>query len=313
MTDVRVKDGKIVLPGRIDARWAFQRYEAVRARLPQAAFPQTAARAADLSTIQDRFDGFIFDSFGVLNVGETPIATAPARIAALREAGKHLLVLTNAATAPLSTLPEKYARLGFDFAAHEIVSSREVLAMGLRSLDPDILWGVVAPTGSDLAEFDARTVRISQESSLEALGGVILLSSKDISAALAERLGAFLAARPLPLLVGNPDLVAPRETGFSLEPGAYAHGLADTFGLAPEFFGKPFGNAFQTALSRLPAGLDPTRIAMVGDTLHTDILGGAAAGLGTILVTDDGVMQDMDVEACIAASGIVPDYIVPVI
>ncbi|MFD1810358.1 HAD hydrolase-like protein [Gemmobacter lanyuensis] len=34
---------------------------------------------------------------------------------------------------------------------------------------------------------------------------------------------------------------------------------------------------------------------MVGDTLHTDILGGQAAGHGTILVTDHGLFKGRDV------------------
>ena len=56
---------------------------------------------------------------------------------------------------------------------------------------------------------------------------------------------------------------------------------------------------------------DPSRIIMVGDTLHTDILGGAAAGLATALVTDHGALKDLDVEAAIARSQIVPGYVLP--
>jgi ribonucleotide monophosphatase NagD (HAD superfamily) len=50
---------------------------------------------------------------------------------------------------------------------------------------------------------------------------------------------------------------------------------------------------------------------MLGDTLHTDILGAAAAGMSTALVTGHGVLAGMDVDACIAESGIRPDYILP--
>lgn len=48
---------------------------------------------------------------------------------------------------------------------------------------------------------------------------------------------------------------------------------------------------------------------MVGDTLQTDILGGCVAGLKTALITDFGSVKGMDVAAAVAASGIVPDYI----
>ena len=78
----------------------------------------------------------------------------------------------------------------------------------------------------------------------------------------------------------------------------------------PIFCGKPFGNAFDAVLARLGPDAPPlSRIAMVGDTLHTDILGGAAAGLGTVLVTRHGVYAGRDVGPFIARTGIVPDYI----
>ena len=53
------------------------------------------------------------------------------------------------------------------------------------------------------------------------------------------------------------------------------------------------------------------RVAMVGDGLYTDVLGGLAAGLGTVLVTDHGLLKSLDWRAAIARSGIVPDYVIP--
>lgn len=294
------------------AAWAFHRYEEIRDRLPQACFAQTSVPITSLADIEDRFDAFVFDSFGVLNVGETPVPAAGPRVAALRAAGKHVLVLTNAATGPLADLARKYSKLGFDFSAAEIVSSRDVLATALQRFDSDMVWGIVAPVASRIEELAVKSQRLCPESAIgREVAGIILLSSQGLDRRLVGRLADLLRKRPLPVLVGNPDLVAPRETGFSLEPGSYAHDLADRLGIVPEFFGKPYANAFEAAKARLPRGMDPARIAMVGDTLHTDILGGAAAGFKTLLVTADGVMKELDVAACIATSGIVPDYIAP--
>ena len=36
---------------------------------------------------------------------------------------------------------------------------------------------------------------------------------------------------------------------------------------------------------------------MVGDGLYTDVLGGLAAGLGTVLVTDHGLLKGLDWQA----------------
>jgi len=120
-----------------------------------------------------------------------------------------------------------------------------------------------------------------------------------------------LRDHPRPILVGNPDIVAPRESGLSLEPGYFAHRLADAASIVPEFFGKPFSNIFDMALARLPKGTDLNRVVMVGDTLQTDILGGCSAGVKTALTTDFGSLKGMDFGVAIARSGIVPDFIMP--
>ncbi|MCZ8133746.1 MAG: HAD family hydrolase, partial [Rhodobacteraceae bacterium] len=99
-----------------DAEAAFLRYEAVRARLPAARFPAEPAFARDLGEVADRWDGFVLDAFGVLNVGETPIPGAVARMAELRARGKKLCVLTNAASYTRAEALRKYRNLGFDFS-----------------------------------------------------------------------------------------------------------------------------------------------------------------------------------------------------
>ncbi len=90
-----------------------------------------------------------------------------------------------------------------------------------------------------------------------------------------------------------------------MEPGLYAHAIADVADLHPRWFGKPFPDAFAEARRRLP-GIPAHRIAMVGDTLHTDVLGGAAAGMGTVLITAHGLFAGLDVAPYIARSGIRP-------
>ena len=293
---------------------AFARYEQIRNRLPTAAFPITSQSRSHLGELTEEFDAFVFDSFGVLNVGETPIDGARERIARLRYAGKQVLVLTNAATGPLSGMPARYRALGFDFAASEIVSSREVLADAMRTKTDHLLWGVVAPAAAQIEELPGAVMLLpDSKADFDRPDGFVLLSSQTIDRETHFRLSDSLSDRSRPVLVGNPDLVAPREDGLSLEPGFYAHNLADRLSVGPAFFGKPFANAFEQALSRLEPGTDPRRVAMIGDTLHTDILGGAAAGFRTVLVTAHGVMKDMDVAKCIGRSGIVPDFMIPAI
>ncbi len=299
-------------PKTCTAEWIFSRYEQIRERLPKAKFKTTYSAHQDLSALTDQFDAFLFDSFGVLNAGETPIPHAAVRIGKLRAAGKQVLVLTNAATGPLSGLTEKYAMLGFDFSIEEIVSSREVLQKNLAAYDRDMLWAIAAPASSEIDELGVRAKRIATDEQLfSAADGFVLLSSSGWNSEMQDLLCRSLQQRPRPILVGNPDLAAPREDWFSFEPGSYAHAITDKTGIVPEYFGKPFANAFEEAIRRLDPETPRDRIAMVGDTLHTDILGGAAAGLGTILVTDHGVLKDLNLADCINTAMIVPDYVIP--
>ncbi len=297
------------LPDAPDADWTFARYEAVRARLPAARFPAAAARGRTLADAACRYDGFVFDAFGVLNVGETPIPGAVGRIAELRRAGKRMVVLTNAASYPRAAALEKFRRLGFDFTAEEVVSSRDVAAARLERVAPGALWAAITAAGDELADIPARCCSlIDDPGAIEAADGVLFLSSARWTRAAQARLIAALRARPRPVVVANPDIVAPREGGLTLEPGAFAHDLADAAGIAPVHFGKPFPDAYGEALTRL-AGVAADRIAMVGDTLHTDILGGAAAGIGTVLILNHGLFAGRDVAPFVARSGIVPDWL----
>ncbi len=286
---------------------AFVRYEEVRHRLPAATFPAKAERIATLADVADRFDAFILDAFGVLNVGLTPIPGAVGRMADLRALGKRLIVLTNAASDPRSAAHAKYHRLGFDFTLDEVVASRDVAVARLSGIAPGARWGAISAASDNFADIDADIRRWSAAEQPE-VDAFVMFSSADLDPATHAALQAALARQPRPLVVANPDLVAPREAGLSVEPGFFAHALADATGIDPVFFGKPYPDAFDDVLARLP-GIPRHRIAMVGDTLHTDVLGGRAAGVGTVLVLDHGLFAGHEIDAYIARSGIVPDYI----
>lgn len=294
-----------------DSAAVFRRYEELRSRLP--AWPDrtvTPTRVDTLSEVMDRYDAFVLDGFGVLNVGEEAIPGAVERIAEMRAAGKKVIVLTNAASLPSSGSVKKYANLGFDFTAEEIVSSRDVAMAAMEKLPKGTLWGATPGGPGSLADLEAVALELDPAPYLDA-DGILYLSAAEWDSMRQGLLVGALQARPRPVVVANPDLVAPREERLSIEPGAWAHALMD---IAPaldiHFYGKPFYNAFKAVLTRLGDAAPPLeRIAMVGDTLHTDILGGAAAGWGTVLITDHGIFRGMDVDPFIAESGIVPDVI----
>ncbi len=292
------------------AGWAVRAYEAARHRLPSANFGTVPRPVAGLAEIAGRYDAFLLDAFGVLNVGETAIPGATEVIAELQRQGKRTLVLTNGATHPRKVAHAKYQRLGFDFAPEDVIASREALRIALAGRS-ERRWGVMAVATSRLDELGIEAHLLGGDpAEYDDCDGIILLGSGDWSEGRQGLLTDALRARPRPVLVGNPDIVAPRETGLSLEPGHYAHRLADAGVASPRFFGKPFGNIFDLARQRLgaiPAG----RILMIGDTLHTDVLGGARAGIDTLLLTDHGLFAGGDADRYMRDTGIFPTWIAP--
>lgn len=289
---------------------AFAAYEAVRPRLPSPA-PVAGAcrRIASLDELAAEFDVFLLDAFGVLNIGETAIPGVVDRLRRLRALGKRLMVLTNAASFPTPELVAKYHRLGYDFAPGEVVSSRDALRAALPAAGPR-KWGVMIPEDASLGDIPAASLLTLADdpAPYAAVEGFLLLGSGGWTEARQARLESALASAPRPLLVGNPDIVAPRERGFTVEPGWFAHRAADRAGAAPAFFGKPFANVYDIAFARL-GRLDRSRVVMVGDSLHTDVLGARTAGVAAALVTGWGFWHGADPAPAIRASGLAPDFL----
>jgi len=294
----------------MNAAEAVLRYREIAPRLPAAKFPDKSRTARHLLDLVDDIDCFVLDGFGVLNVGVEPVPGASEQLAELQKRGKQLRVLTNGASFPSSFTTKKYRGWGMQFDESHVVSSRDALAEHLAQRDDDLLWGVAAFPDSGIEQFEARTVLLGDTPDVyDSVDGFILLGAGLWTRQRQQLLETALKIRARPLLVGNPDLVAPLAGGFSNEPGLFAHAIADQGLAEPVFFGKPFANAF-VAVNRTIQGIPPERIAMVGDTLHTDILGGAAMGWKTVLVLNHGILRDLDSDAEIQAAGIRPDYIV---
>lgn len=290
---------------------AFLAYEAVRHRLPPAGPPGARYRhVPTLGALTDAFDVFLLDAFGVLNIGDAAIPGTRERIDGLRAAGKRILVVSNAAGFPHAALMEKYARLGYDFAPEDVITSRATLLAGLNG-QRGPHWGLMATRSTGLRDLEGLTTTFLEEdpAPYRTVDGFLMIGAAAWTEARQHLLEKALLDRPRPVLVGNPDIVAPREQGFTTEPGHFAHRLADRTNIAPQFFGKPFTNIFDLAFERL-GPVDRSRALMVGDSLHTDILGAQAAGIASALVAGYGFFAGQDVGDAIGRAGIVPDFVV---
>lgn len=298
--------------------WALAQYQRIRATLPPGlpATRQPDTRQLDsLEPLTDRFRAFVFDAFGVLNAGPRAFPAAVQHLRDLQDRGKPVLVLSNAATASHPALVIKYQAMGFTLEPEQIISSRWVLEQTLHREQWRGRYGVIAPASSapDSLHLDWVPVRSGiSASQLDELDGFVFLSTEGWNETIHQALTRSLCHRPRPLCVANPDLVAPRGDCLTLEPGYFAQLLREQCGLQPTYFGKPYQPAFEAVRHKLP-GIEPDEILMVGDTLHTDILGGQQAGFKTLLVTAEGALRGLDIPDCIAQSGISPDYTAPAI
>lgn len=290
-----------------DVASIFERYQSIRSRLPQASFDGEPVHVASLLDVAAEVDAFVFDAFGVLNIGETPIPGAAERLDQLRAKGHAIRILSNAASYNHDRATEKFRKLGLAVETHEIITSRDATLAGLARG----LWGCIAAPSDDLSDIDGRTLRLGdRRKDYDRVDGFLFLSTEvwndDLQALLTDSLTSMLR----PVIIANADIAAPRDDGFSLEPGHYGHMLADKGVADITFHGKPFPEVFKMVEASL-AGTPPHRIAMCGDTLHTDILGAAARGWRSVLVERDGMFSGVDADQYSRSSGLVPTWRLP--
>lgn len=282
----------------------FNRYEEISERFPKVAVRPETMDITSLLDITDDVDAFVFDAFGVLNVGETMIPGADRRLDQLREHGCAIRILTNAASYDRRRTIDKFKRLGLTVEDDEIITSREATLLHLTNGH----CGVIAAASDSLSDLPESASRLEDlPETYNAVDYFLFLSTAEWTKPRQDLLMTAMHDRPRPLLIGNADLAAPRDVGFSIEPGHYGHLIADSFTEHVRFFGKPFPEVYDLIEASLP-NVPSQRIAMCGDTLHTDILGAAARGWSTVLVTQDGLFAGHDTRAFSVQSNLFADW-----
>ena len=246
-----------------------------------------ATAIAGLHAIADRFDHVLLDQWGTLHEGLAVFPAALDCVARLREAGKRILILSNSGKRAGSNR-RRLATLGLPSDAYDgVLSSGEVTWRGLHAREhaPFAELGracfLISRDGdrSIVDSTDLVVVSNMREADFILLGGL------DDDAAEPERWRAQLtaaAARQLPMLCANPDLVMFGIAGLIPAPGALAafyHSLGGTV----LFVGKPHPPMFAAALDQL-GHPPPERILVIGDSLDHDIAGGRTAGMLTLLI-----------------------------
>ena len=291
-------------------------YEGMRSFFPnyQISINQTIVMPK-LENILNKFDALFLDAFGVLNTGKTLIPGIIETLNKARDMGITLLVVTNGASNNTSVKREQLSNLGVEFSIDEIISSRDTAEIFLNFNKPEGTMGVTGNIGRSVDIEGLDCIDMQQDYSMfDQMSSFLMLGTTNWDAVWQDMLFNSLQENPRPLFVANPYIVAPHEINFTIEPAYYiSHLIANGIHL-PFWFGKPFPTIFELAISRITelAGrsIPLSRIAMVGDTLHTDILGASSFGIKSVLMTKYGLFRNANVAEIIKKTGIIPDFIV---
>jgi len=290
-------------------------YEALRDQMP-AVVPagEGSRRAGKLADVLPHVDALVLDGFGVINIGGSLIDGIHELLLEAEARGIAVMVLTNGAGQGADASWRKYCDWGLTFDRAQIVSSRDSLEAVVPVLAAEHKLAALGPEARPLGVENELTFAVNGEDLFDKATAFAMLGSAGWTESHQVKLERALARGGRELLVANPDISAPHETGFSAEPGYWAARASQATGIVPRWYGKPHGPSFDLVLDRLATHygrpFERRRVAMVGDSLHTDILGGQAAGLQSVLLTGYGLFSEGGADDMIAACGIAPDWIV---
>jgi len=242
-----------------------------------------------LARIAESYDVFLIDQWGVLHDGRRPYPGAADCLRRLAAAGKQVVVISNSGKRSAANV-RRMKELGIGPDCYtELVTSGEVawrmLADGEGCFSGLRGKRCLLLSSDDSAEFaDGFAAQVVHD--IDAAEFIFLAGIDDAqSPAFYDAILLAGVRRGIPLICANPDYQ--RLTPQGLKPSAGA--LAERYRAAGgrvSIIGKPRPEIYAHCLS-LPGLLriGPTaRVLAIGDSLHHDIVGGAAAGLDSLLI-----------------------------
>ncbi|MEI9946372.1 MAG: TIGR01459 family HAD-type hydrolase [Chitinophagaceae bacterium] len=264
-----------------------------------------------------KYKVIFFDAYGVLKNYKGLIPGVEKTFEYLDHEKKEYFVITNDA----SRSPEQLA-LSFNDIGLTSIKTDHIISSGMLAkeyLDLKVKKGIVAYLGTEnsahyIESSGLRTlpIRAIDEKNIDDVNAIVLLDDEgfdwysDLNKAV-----NILRKRTIPAIVANTDNIYPvAKNDVSIAIGGIATMIESIVGKRFLRFGKPDSQIFIFAYEHVrrfkPVG--KSEILMIGDTLHTDIIGANKFGLDTMLVLTGNTSPD-DAETRIKATGIIPDYI----
>jgi HAD superfamily hydrolase (TIGR01450 family) len=272
----------------------------------------------NFKSIIDRYKIIFFDAFGVLKNYKGLVPDIEKTFSYMEKQNKEYYIVTNDASRSPMQLAESYHRMGLYAITQDRIISSGMLAK--EYLDLKVNNGIVAYLGTnnsahyiDSSGLHTLPVSAINFTNIDQVNALVLLDDEgfnwfdDLNKAV-----NILRKRTIPAIVANTDHTYPLSGNneVSIAIGGIASMIESIVGKRFIRFGKPDSQLFMFAydLIRQRMQVSKKEILMVGDTLHTDIIGGNKFGLDTVLVLSGNTLPD-DAETRIRATGIVPTYI----
>ncbi len=266
-----------------------------------------------IAPIAGRYDGFILDLWGVLHDGAHPVPGAVEALHRLREAGKRIVILSNAPRRSASVI-ERIAEIGIARTLYdELLSSGEATWRWLKQGGPGGKMFFPIMAARDASMLDG--LAFEKAESIETADFILNTGVESANDKVEdfENILRAGAARGLPMVCANPDLVVIHRGKAEICAGAIALRY-EQLGGPVQYFGKPHPPIYRDCFALLGVS-DRRRILAVGDSLRTDIAGANAADIDGLLVLG-GIHQEEltegDLESVIERQGVIPTAAVPV-
>jgi HAD superfamily hydrolase (TIGR01459 family) len=238
-------------------------------------------RIHGLAELADRYDGLLCDVWGVVHNGVEVYRPAIEALERFRT-DRGPVVLVSNAPRPHPPIEGQLASLGVPRGAYDrLVTSGDVTRAALARRPGAKVLHLGPPR--DLPLYEGLDVVFVEETEAELVSCTGLYDDTcDVPEdyrPLLER----LAARGLPMVCANPDIVVERGGQLVYCAGALAR-LYRELGGEAILAGKPYRPIYEEALGALD-GIDRSRVLAVGDALATDLRGARDAGLDAVFVT----------------------------
>ena len=263
------------------------------------------------------YKAVFLDSYGVLKNHRGLLPKVNETLQFIRDHHLQVCVLTNDASRSAEQLAQAFYDRGLnDIRPDEIISSG---MMARQFLSYKIKKGKVAYLGTDnsahyiiQADLPTIPVRDVDLGDVDDIAAFVFLDDEgfdwnvDINKAL-----NLLRRKNIPTIVANTDSIYPvSNNDVSLATGSIAKLVENIVRKKFIHFGKPDSQMYTYAFDKINRydNIDRSDILMVGDTLHTDILGGNKFGIATALVLSGNTRKD-NAELLINSTGIIPNYI----